>query len=273
VKGLWCAPSADGAICSTSRRRALQPQLPVRSERLLCSIIPRLRCCLQQDTEGDPYFAEGDLLRLLTGLCRIRWLHVVARASSFLVQRRRRRSCLVERQLGVRYVLQGLIRRSTAESGFTATSAMQRGSVMSGRAVRGRAGGRIRSSGSHHGVRSRCGRAIDSTCRGRACQAKPTENLDAYDLYLRALLFTCQATGSRWQRPRSCLPEPSNSIPNYSVAKAFSAQTTVIQANQGWTKDADRRAAIELAREALADHRDDPVVLRCVGHSLRLSGP
>jgi hypothetical protein len=49
---------------------------------------------------------------------------------------------------------------------------------------------------------------------------------------------------------------------------AFSALTCVIQANQGWTTADERALGVRRAREALADHRDDPVALRCAGHRL-----
>src|SRR5262245_13219900 len=64
---------------------------------------------------GDPdqdYFADGISEDLITGLARIRWLFVIARNSSFIYKGRAVDVNQVARELGVRYVLEGSIRRS-----------------------------------------------------------------------------------------------------------------------------------------------------------------
>jgi DNA-binding winged helix-turn-helix (wHTH) protein len=62
--------------------------------------------------DGEGYFAEGFTSDLLAGLCRIRWLPVVARGSSFLFKDGRTDLRQVARRLGVRYVMQGSIQRA-----------------------------------------------------------------------------------------------------------------------------------------------------------------
>ena len=60
----------------------------------------------------DEYFSDGVTEDLLTGLSKIRWLFVIARNSSFVFKGRAVDVKEVSRQLGVRYVLEGSIRRA-----------------------------------------------------------------------------------------------------------------------------------------------------------------
>jgi len=63
---------------------------------------------------GDPeqeYFADGIVEDILTGLARLRWLFVIARNSSFSYKGRNVDVRQVGRELGVRYVLEGSVRR------------------------------------------------------------------------------------------------------------------------------------------------------------------
>jgi TolB-like protein/DNA-binding winged helix-turn-helix (wHTH) protein len=64
---------------------------------------------------GDPdqeYFADGISEDLITGLSHIRWLFVIARNSSFVYKNRATEVTQVSRALGVRYVLEGSVRRA-----------------------------------------------------------------------------------------------------------------------------------------------------------------
>src|SRR5271166_2043953 len=63
---------------------------------------------------GDPeqeYFADGMVEEIITALSRIRWLFVIARNSSFTYKGRAVDVKQVARELGVRYVLEGSVRK------------------------------------------------------------------------------------------------------------------------------------------------------------------
>jgi len=67
-----------------------------------------------QNMSGDPeqdYFADGITEDLITGLSQIRWLFVIARNSTFVYKGRAVDLKHVSRELGVRYVLEGSVRR------------------------------------------------------------------------------------------------------------------------------------------------------------------
>ena len=68
-----------------------------------------------QNMSGDPeqdYFADGMVEDIITGLSRIKWLFVIARNSTFIYKGRAVDVKQVGRELGVRYVLEGSVRKS-----------------------------------------------------------------------------------------------------------------------------------------------------------------
>jgi adenylate cyclase len=68
-----------------------------------------------QNISGDPeqdYFADGMVEDIVTGLSRIKWLFVIARNSSFVYKGRAVDVRQVGRELGVRYILEGGVRKS-----------------------------------------------------------------------------------------------------------------------------------------------------------------
>ena len=68
-----------------------------------------------QNISGDPeqeYFADGMVEDITTGLSRIKWLFVIARNSSFIYKGKPVDVRQVGRELGVRYVLEGGVRKS-----------------------------------------------------------------------------------------------------------------------------------------------------------------
>src|SRR5439155_10347731 len=66
---------------------------------------------LSGDAEQE-YFADGIVEEIITGLSRIKWLFVISRNSSFIYRGKPIDVKVVGRNLGVRYVLQGSVRRS-----------------------------------------------------------------------------------------------------------------------------------------------------------------
>ena len=65
---------------------------------------------------GDPeqeYFADGVVEEIITALSRVHWLFVIARNSSFTYKGRAVDIKLVGRELGVRYVLEGSVRKAS----------------------------------------------------------------------------------------------------------------------------------------------------------------
>ena len=62
------------------------------------------------DSEQE-YFADGMVEEIITALSRIKWLFVIARNSSFTYKGRTVDVKQIGRDLGVRYVLEGSVRK------------------------------------------------------------------------------------------------------------------------------------------------------------------
>ena len=76
-----------------------------------------------QNMSGDPeqeYFADGIVEEIITALSRVRWLFVIARNSSFIYKGRAVDVKQIGRELGVRYVLEGSVRKSGGRIRITA---------------------------------------------------------------------------------------------------------------------------------------------------------
>jgi len=72
------------------------------------------------DEPGQDYFADGVVEDIITALCRIRWLFVIARNSSFTYKGRAVDVKQIGRELGVRYVLEGSVRKAAQRVRITA---------------------------------------------------------------------------------------------------------------------------------------------------------
>ncbi len=101
-----------------------------------------------QNMSGDPeqeYFADGMVEEIITALSRIRWLFVIARNSSFTYKGQAVDVKQVGRELGVRYVLEGSVRKAGDRVRITAQLIeAETGRASVGRALRRRARRRIR---------------------------------------------------------------------------------------------------------------------------------
>jgi TolB-like protein len=109
------SPEGEGPSTARSSADNAKPQgedqpLPL-PERPSIAVLPFT------NMSGDPdqeHFADGISEDLITGLARIRWLFVIARNSTFVYKGRAIDVKQVSRELGVRYVLEGSVRRAGA---------------------------------------------------------------------------------------------------------------------------------------------------------------
>jgi adenylate cyclase len=97
---------------------------------------------------------------------------------------------------------------------------------------------------------------------------QPTENLDAYDCYLRALAALYQVTLESHQIAETYLERAIALDPHYASAKALYARSLIFRRAQGWARPGDNVKGVTLAKEALADGGDDPVALARVAITL-----
>jgi adenylate cyclase len=217
------------------------------------------------DAEQE-YFADGVVEDIITALSRVGWLFVIARNSSFTYKGRAVDIKQVGRELGVRYVLEGSVRRAGGRVRITC------------QLIEAANGGHVwadRFDGELTDIFDLQDRIAESVVGAiepslqRAeisrAKAKPTESLDAYDLYLRALeqFYTTTRPGS--DAAVALLQRAMRIDPGYSLARAFLAYVHFLRNANGWGAPADAATAVALAREALATSRDDPLALRYAG--------
>jgi len=225
-----------------------------------------------QNMSGDPeqeYFADGIVEDITTALSRTGWLFVVSRNSSFTYKGRAVDIKQVGRELGVRYVLEGSIRRAGGRVRIT------------GQLIEASAGGHVwadRFEGAVDDIFELQDRITESVVgaiepglrRAETVRAwaKPTDSLDAYDLYLRGVHQIYAATHESLDAAVGFLRRAVEIDPRYELAKAYLAIAYAIRDTPGWAEPGDREAAIALAREAIHAADDNPTTLRAAGYAL-----
>jgi len=231
-----------------------------------------------ENLSGDPeqeYFADGIVEEIITGLAHVRWLFVIARNSSFTYKGRAVDVRTVGRELGVRYVLEGSIRKGAG---------MVR---ISGQLVEAETGTHVwadRFDGDLADVFALQDRVTDSIVRVIAptlrhaeierVKRKPPASLDAYDLYLRALPHWYAMTRADSDTGLELLQRALAIAPDYAPALMVRGQLLLFCTAQGWPDPADRHIPeiIALAHRAVASDPNDPEVLAASAWLLAYAG-
>ena len=222
-----------------------------------------------QNMSGDPeqeYFADGMVEDIVTGLSRIKWLFVIARNSTFAYKGKAIDVKTVGRELGVRYVLEGSVRKAGNQIRVNAQL--------------------IDSTNAGHVWAQRYDRALDDifavqdeltmsvigaiepTLRKaeieRARRKRP-DSLDAYDLYLRALPLATACMPEDADKALPLLEEAIRLEPDYAVAHGLIAWCHEQRYLRGGLQEGTRAAALKHAHAAIAVGGDDAPALAMGG--------
>ncbi len=222
---------------------------------------------------GDPeqeYFADGMVEEIITGLSRLKWLFVIARNSSFTYKGRAVDVRQVGRELGVRYVLEGSVRKGGQRLRITA------------QLVDAATGNHLWAD-KYEGalddifdlqdqITLDVVRAIEPSVQmaevERARRKRP-ENLDAYDHLLRALPHIWNNNPAEARKALNHLEAALRVDPNYATAHAYVGVCFLVLSRH--THDpADVASAIRHARTALVGSIDDPSALAWAGFVLAI---
>jgi TolB-like protein len=218
---------------------------------------------LSGDLEQD-YFADGMVVEIAEALSRIKSIFVIASGSSLSLKGKGVSPRDAARQLGVRYVLEGSVRKAggRVRIGVQLIDAADGAQIWTHRfddtledvfALQDR-------------VAISVAGKIEPTVRLAETQralSRPTGNMNSYDLCLRAVFRrdTYEKVGTL-----EALELANRAIaldPDYGEALAIAASCNRIVADYGWADDPDanRRQAIELAHRALSAAGDNSTVL------------
>jgi adenylate cyclase len=249
---------------------AAPPELPLPDK-------PSIAVLPFQNMSGDPeqeYFVDGMVEEIITALSRIRWLFVLARNSSFSYKGQSPDVKQVGRELGVRYVLEGSVRKAGGRVRIT------------GQLIDAASGAHLwadRFDGSLEDVFDLQDKVASSVAGviEPALQAaetarsanRPTTDLTAYDLYLRA--YAMLLSSSR-QTPEALglMEQAIERDPRYGPALAWAAHCCFRLLLDGRSEDpaADRLKGPDFARRALEVAGDDPGVLANAAMALAYFG-
>lgn len=225
---------------------------------------------LSGNAEQD-YFADGVVEDIITALSRFKSFAMIARNSSFAYKGRAVDVRQVANDLGVRYVLEGSVRRSGERLRIAA------------QLVDGTSGAHVWAD-KFDGVvidifevQDRITESVVGVVEPHIRQAeiersrrKPPESLDAYDLYLRALPKIFAAQPAENAEANALLMRAVALEPNYAPFLVHAGWTFERGVIFGWptlTGD-DRTAALDLVRRAIANARGDGAVLARCGAAL-----
>jgi TolB-like protein/class 3 adenylate cyclase/Tfp pilus assembly protein PilF len=243
-------------------------QLPSLPDKPSIAVLPF------QNMSGDPeqeYFADGMVEEIITALSRFHWLFVIARTSTFTYKSRAVDVKQVSRELGVRYVLEGSVRKAGNRVRIT------------GQLIDATTGAHLwadRFEGSLENifefqdeVASGVVGAIDPKlleAEMARVKRKPTANLDAYDCFLRASALVYQWTNESTEEALRLFYEAIELDPDYAQAHAFATWCYVWRKANGLRveRDSEIRETARLAREAVRLAKDDAFSLCWAGYSL-----
>jgi adenylate cyclase len=230
-----------------------------------------------QNMSGDPkqeYFADGIVEDIITALSNIRSLLVVARNSSFIYKGKAVDVRQVARELGVRYVLEGSVRKSGERVRIT------------GQLIDATTGGHIwadRFDGAladifdlQDDVTTRLVGALAPNVRDAEidrARRKPTASLTAYDCYLRALYFMHRGSKADSDEALALIAVALEADPKFALAAGLGAMIHNRRVAYGWAKTLDAASAaaalIDVASERASDDAD---ICMMVAHASSVFG-
>jgi TolB-like protein len=253
-KGLRFVGEVREETMAAATETASAPVLPDR---------PSIAVLPFTNMSGDPaedYFADGISEDLTTGLARIRWLFVIARNSAFVYKGRAVDVKQVSRELGVRYVLEGSVRRAAKRLRITA------------QLVDATTGGHHwaeqydRTLGDMFAVQDEITRSVAAAIEPRLLAAEGIRALARSPEHLGAWELVAQAQAQFWRLTRAdCeaamqpLRRAVEAWPDYAPAHGRLGFCLVFAVHMGWrTAEQDLLAGREHGVRAIALDDCDP---------------
>ncbi|CDX49100.1 Adenylate cyclase [Mesorhizobium plurifarium] len=244
-------------------RAESSPSLP---ERPSVAVLPF------SNLSGDPqqeYFADGMVDDIITGLARIKWLFVIARNSTFSYKGRAVDVKQVGRELGVRYVLEGSVRK--AGGSVRVTTQM----IDASTGVHVWAERYDRSSDDIFALQDEIALAVVGAIAPSLRKAeiervrrKRPDSLDAYDLVLQAQPDVDSGMPEQVTRALALLERSIALEPGYALAHGNAAMCHHCLFLRAGLQEINRASSIRHARSAIVHGQDDALALTWAGFSI-----
>jgi TolB-like protein len=268
VREIDAQDGADSSEAETTPSTMAPSPLPALPDK------PSIAVLAFQNMSGDPaqeYFADGVVEDIITALSHYRWLFVIARNSSFTYRGRAVDVKQIGRELGVRYVLEGSVRKAANRVRIT------------GQLIDATTGAHLwaeRFEGTLDDIFELQDRIAADVVGNIAPQLeraeierakrKPTENLNAYDYYLRGMANLNQGTRDAVDQALPLFEQAIRLDASYAAAYGMAAWCYLWRKVNGWMADPVSEIAegARLARRGVELGRDDAVALTRCGHAL-----
>jgi TolB-like protein len=227
-----------------------------------------------KNMSGDPeqeYFVDGLVEDVITALSHFKSLFVIARNSSFAYKGRSPDIRQVGRELGVRYVLEGSVRKAAGKVRIT------------GQLIDSESGAHIwadRFDGALENIfelQDQVTTKVVGAIAPKLNQAeierakrKPVQNLDSYDCFLRALALSYVVTKETQEEATRLLYRAIQIDPDFSTPYGLAAALCAKRKAQGWVVDSASEEAevTRLASHVTVVGQDDALALCWTGYAL-----
>jgi len=236
---------------------------PARGETLPLPDKPSIAILPFANMSGDPeqeHFADGIAEDIITGLSRLRWLFVIARNSSFTYKGRNVDVRQVGRELGVRYVLEGSVRKGGNRIRITA------------QLVEAETGNHLwaerydRALGDVFAIQDEITKSVIGciepelyTAEHDRLKRKPPQNLDAWESFVRGMFLYSQHSDAGTKEALGMLDRAVELDHGYAKAHGLRAVCLAWRAIQGWEdRDTAFAEVAEGANRAVACDPQEP---------------
>jgi TolB-like protein/Tfp pilus assembly protein PilF len=258
---------SDAAPAAPIPREAADPARPgfALPERPSIAVLPFVN--MSGDSEQD-YFSDGISEDIITALSKLRWFFVVARNSSFVYKGKSVPMKQIAEDLGVRYVIEGSVRKSGERVRITA----QLNDVATGSHLW--AERYDRDLADVFAVQDEITEAIVAAIEPHLyaaenfhAQRKAPDSLDAWDLVMRALSHYWRVTRQDNVVAQALLEKAISIDPHYGQALGVLATSYMFTAHMGWMDMAAAMAKAEIsALAAIRADSEDPWAHNALGH-------
>ena len=247
-------------------KAAAKPELAA-SQRPSIAVLPFA------NMSGDPeqeYFADGITEDIITGLSKLRWFFVIARNSSFIYKGKAVDMKHVARELGVRYVLEGSVRKGGNRVRITAQliDASTGNHIWADRYD----GDLTDVFALQDEITKKVVAAIEPKlleAEGIRSQSRSPENLGAWDMVIQANSLFWRLTKAEGDAAIAILKQAVERYPDYAPAQSMLAFMMLVSGYVGWTvgeREAQVKQAAALATRAAKLDDSDPWAYFALGY-------